>query len=56
MDKLIILVDNTTETLDEKLFEEFMKTISVCGYANISKESYLSLSRDHYNHEKEKSL
>ena len=40
----------------KKLFEEFMKTISVCGYANISKESYLSLSRDHYNHEKEKPL
>ena len=46
MDKLITLADNVTETINEKLFGEFMKTITVWDYANISKENYLSLFHD----------
>lgn len=46
MDKLITLADNARETRDNKLFREFMKKTSVWDYANINKESYLSLPLD----------
>ena len=45
MNNLIKIVDNTSETLDEQLFGQFMK-VTVWDYANISKENYLSLSYD----------
>ena len=45
MNNLIKIVDNTSETLDEQLFGQFMK-VRVWDYANISKENYLSLSYD----------
>ena len=46
MNKIISIADNATETLDEKLFGGFMKKVTVWNYANISKQSYFSLSHD----------
>ena len=46
MDKLINIANNASETLYEEFFGEFMKKVTLCDYANISKESYLSLSHD----------
>ena len=46
MDKLINIANNASETLYEEFFGEFMKKVTLCDYANINKESYLSLSHD----------
>ena len=46
MDKFISTVDNTSKTLDGKLFGEFTKKLTVWDYPNINRESYLSLSHD----------
>ena len=46
MNKLLNIVDNATETLDEQTFSEFMKKIAVWDYTNISRENHRPLSHD----------
>ena len=46
MGKLITIANNAIENLDDKVFGKFMKKVTVWGYANINKESYISLSHD----------
>ena len=39
MNNLIKIADNIPETLDEQLFEEFMKKVNVWDYTDISREN-----------------
>ena len=46
MNKSINIANNPTEILDEQIFSEFMKEITVWDYSNISRENHRPLSHD----------
>ena len=46
MEKQISIADNVQEHIDENLFCEFMKNVTVWEYASISGENYLALAQD----------